>query len=175
MGLLVVKILDAVLDPAQELVGPSQRIGRLLRHQAGGGHPLQCLQRRPGPQLGELAAPDHLQQLHDELDLADAAARQLDVVGPLRPSGTAPGRVFANLFVQHPQRIEYAVIEVAPEDEGQHRAAQCGRGAVLNCRQRRHHPALEPGETFPFAALNLEVLFQRAERHHRRAGVAVGP
>ncbi len=95
MGLLVVQVLDAVLDAAQELVGRGQRIGRLLRHQAGARQALQRIERGPRAQLGELAAAHHLQQLHGELDLADAAARQLHVVGALGPArrcGAPPAR-----------------------------------------------------------------------------------
>ena len=173
MGLLVVQVLDAVLDPAQELVGAGQRVGGRLRHQARRGDALQRLQRRARAQLGELAAAHHLQQLHGELDLADAAARKLDVVGALGPAGAALGRVLANLLVQHAQRIEHAVVEVAAEHEGQHRAAQRLRRAAVDAVARRDHPALEPGKALPLAALHLEIVLQRAERHGRRPRVAV--
>ena len=35
MGLLIVQVLDAVLDTAQELIGQRQRLGRAFGHQAG--------------------------------------------------------------------------------------------------------------------------------------------
>ena len=57
-------------------------------------------------------------QLHDELDLADAAARQLHVVGALGPAGGAALRLVADLAVQLAQALEDAVVEVAPVDEG---------------------------------------------------------
>ena len=175
VGLLVVQVLDAVLDPPQEFVGARQGIGRGLRHQPGGGHPLQCLQCRPRAQLGVMAAANHLQQLHGELDLADAATRELDVVGALGPAGASLGRMLADLLVQHPQRIENTVVEITAEHERQHRGAQpLGRTAV-DARARRHHAALEPGEPLPFAALHLEVFLQSAERHGGRARIAVGP
>ena len=134
VGLLVVQVLDAVLDAAQELVGRRQRIGRLLRHQAGARQALQRIERGPGAQLGELAAAHHLQQLHGELDLADAAARQLDVVGALGPPGAAARRLLADLPVQRAQRVEHAVVQIAPEHEGQHHAAQRLRRAVGHAR-----------------------------------------
>jgi hypothetical protein len=103
VGLLIVQELDAVFHAAQEFVGPGQRVGRGLRHQARRRDALQRLQGRTRAQFGVLAAAHHLQQLHGEFDLADAAARQLDVVGAFRPARAALGRVFADLLVQQPQ------------------------------------------------------------------------
>ena len=74
VGLLVVQVLDAVLDPAEEFVRTTQCIGGVLAHQPGMGHTLQCGHGGAGAQLGELAAAHHLQQLHGEFDLADATA-----------------------------------------------------------------------------------------------------
>ena len=74
MGLLVVQVLDAVLDPAQEFVRLRERGGRGLRHQACLAQTLQRVQRGPCAQFRELAAAHHLQQLHRELDFSDAAA-----------------------------------------------------------------------------------------------------
>ena len=88
------------------------------RHQAAGGQLVERLQRRAGADLGELAAAHDQQQLDDELDLADAAARELDVVGALGPAGGAPLRLVAHLDVQLAQALEDAVVEVAAIDEG---------------------------------------------------------
>jgi hypothetical protein len=138
VGLLVVQVLDAVLDAAQELVGRGQRIGGFLRHEVGARQALQRVQRGPRAQFGELAAAHHLQQLHGELDLADAAARQLHVVGALGAAGAAARRLLADLPVQHAQRIEHAVVEVAAEHEGQHHAAQAlGLAVRARCRAAR--------------------------------------
>jgi hypothetical protein len=100
VGLLVVQVLDAVLHLAQEDVGVGQGLGRLGLHQAAGGQLLQALERGAGADLRVLAAAHHLQQLDDELDLADAAARELDVVGPLGPAGGAALGLLADLAVQ---------------------------------------------------------------------------
>ena len=75
MGLLVVQVLDAVLDPAQKGVGPCQGVGSGLGHQPGVGQALQRIQCRADAQLGELAAAHHLQQLHGKFNLADTTAR----------------------------------------------------------------------------------------------------
>ena len=74
MGLLVVQVLNAMLNLAQEGIGAAQGVGNLGTHQIGAHQTLQRLQRRAAAQLGELAAAHHLQQLHDEFDLANAAA-----------------------------------------------------------------------------------------------------
>jgi hypothetical protein len=98
--LLVVEVLDPVLDPAQQRVRGGEPLGAGALHQAAGGELVERLQRRAGADLGELAAAHDEQQLDDELDLADAAARQLDVVGALRPPGGAALRLVAHLGVE---------------------------------------------------------------------------
>ena len=90
-------------------------------------------------------------------------------------AGGPARRLFADLPVQHPQGLEDVVVQVAPKHKGQHQLTQRIGRAVAAAGQRRHHPALEPGKTLPFAALDLEILLQRTERDRWRAGIAVGP
>ena len=175
MRLLVVQILDAVFDAAQEGVGLGQFVGNLGRHQAGTTDALQRLQRGARAQLGKLATAHHLQQLHGEFDLADATTRELHIIGALGPAGTALGRMVADLAVQHAQRFEHVVVKVAAEHEGQHHVAQRLAGTILDAGARRHAAAFHPGKALPFAALHHQVLFQRVQRGHGGAGVAVGP
>ena len=80
MGLLVGDHLQAMLDPAQEFVGRGQFVARLEGDPVAGGEHIQRLQRRPHPQFRMAAAGDQLLGLGEELDLADAAAADLDVV-----------------------------------------------------------------------------------------------
>ena len=94
VGLLVVQELDAVLDPAQEDIGGLPAARRSPAASARAPPALQRLDGGAGADLGELAAAHHLHQLHDELDLADAAARELDVVGR---SGRLAQRAWASL------------------------------------------------------------------------------
>ncbi len=75
MGLLIVEELDTVLDATQKDVGLRQPLGRFRLHHADTRQTFQCLERLARADLGELTAANHLQQLHDELDLANAAAR----------------------------------------------------------------------------------------------------
>ena len=152
---------------------PARGGGRL--HQAGAASALEALQRRAGADLGELPAARHQHQLHDELDLADAAARQLHVVGALGPAGGAALRFVADLAVQLAQAFEHAVVEVAAVDEGRATSAQRQRaaaGTTLAAARPRGSSARQsapirgpaPGGTPPASAAS-----------HRRAGVAVRP
>ena len=154
VGLLVVEVLDAVLEAAQKAVGLGQPRGGAGAHDADGGQAIECGQGGARAQLRELAAAHHLQQLHGELDLADAAARELDVVGALGPAGGAPRGVVADLAVQLAQAFEHAVVEVAAKHEGDHHVAQAQRLGAADRRGGRHDAALQPGETLPLAPLH---------------------
>jgi hypothetical protein len=110
VGLLIVQVLDPMFHPAQERVGLRQLRGVIRLHQTRGGEPVQRLQGGAGSHLRELPATHHEQQLHDELDLADAAARQLDVVGALGPPGGAALRALVTAFVYR-RYLDYGVFE----------------------------------------------------------------
>ena len=163
MRLLILQILNAVFDPAQKHIGLGQRSGGSRRHQIRPLQSLQRLQGGPRAQLRELTSTHHLLQLHGEFDLADAAARQLHVVGAIGPARAALGRVFADLPMQHAQRIEHVVVEIAAEHERQHRTTQRLCAAIVNAGARRDHAAFEPGETLPFAPVRMEIVFQCRE------------
>ena len=84
--------------------------------------------RLPRLQRRLAAAADQLEGLHDELDLADAAGAELDVVAQLAPLDLARDQL-----LHLAQRLEHAEVEVAAEDEGpQHVAVQLGE----RCRRR---------------------------------------
>ena len=89
--LRVVEVLQAVLDVAQEDVGggelaapPARAAGSSLASSASTCSVGRTVQRRIAP------AADQLQRLGDELDLADAARAELDVLGELAPRDLAP-------------------------------------------------------------------------------------
>ena len=175
MGLLVVQVLNAVLDLSQKHIRRMQGVGRGLRHQARFGHALQSVQGRAGAQLGKLSAPHHLQQLDNELDLPDAPARQLDVIGPLGMTRTALGRVVPDLMVQGAERLKNVVVQVTAEHKGQHHAAQSLRRTVAQSAAGRDHAAFHPGKALPFTALHQKIMLQGVQRHHAGARVAIGP
>ncbi len=80
LGLLVAQHLEPVLHRAQERVGLSQFVPRPRVDPARFAKPIQSLDGA-APAQGRLAtAEDELLRLREELDLADAATTDLDVV-----------------------------------------------------------------------------------------------
>ena len=174
VGLLVVQILNAVLDLAQEDIGLRQCGGGLARHQTRPSQLSQCIYRGAHAQFGVLAAAHDLQQLHGKFNFADAAARDFYVVGPHGVAWAAAGGVGADWVVQLAQCFVHVEVEVAAKDKGQHHMAQLACGVVGNRCNGRNHTAFEPGKTLPFAPLYLQVFSQRLQRRYRRARVAIG-
>ena len=80
MGLIVRHHLQAVLDGAKELIGGVEIVAGIGADPAALGERRERRQRLAAAQLGMPAAGDELLGLHEELDLADAAATELDVV-----------------------------------------------------------------------------------------------
>ena len=175
MGLLVVQVLDTVFHLTQKNIGRAQRMGCDLGHEPRFGDTLQGVQGGAGAQLGELPATNHLQKLNGEFDLANAATRQLDIIGALGSARTPLGRVFANLLMQRAQRLEHVVVEVTAKHKGQNHPAH-GLGRAIDHRTAgRDHPAFHPRKTLPLSALHQQILLQGIQRDHAGAGVAVGP
>ena len=172
--LLVVQILDAVFCPTQKDIGLRQCFGHGRAHAARACQLRQRVQRGAQPQFGKLAATHHLQQLYDEFDFADAAARDFDVVGTFRPPRAAGNGMVANLVVQHPQRFVHIEVQIAPKDKRQHHMAQLAARVVVDGCPWRHDTAFHPGKAFPLAPLHLQVVGERFQRCDDGAGVAVG-
>ena len=164
-----------MLDLAQKNISLGQSLGRGLRHQASFGQARQRAEGRSRSQLRKLAATHHLQQLHGELDLANATTRELDVIGSLRVARAAPQRMLADLSVQHAQCVKHPVVEVAPEHKRQDHAAQAQDIAAGYVSQSGNDTAFQPGKALPLPALDMQVLFQPAQRDGRWARVAIGP
>ena len=85
LGLLVLHRLEAVFQRAQESIRALEFGDGSGLKDAGEFEPPQRLQQRTAPQRRVLPAPDQLKHLHDELDFADAARTELDVVGQVAP------------------------------------------------------------------------------------------
>ena len=158
MGLPVGHHLQPVLDPAQEAIGGAEFTGAARRQMAGAGEQRQRVQRARGAQRRVAAAPDQLQGLRHELDLADAALAELDVV-----PGDAGHRVLmvaefgALMGVDAPlhgvdigQRGE---IEVAAPDEG----ADSGEKRRTERKVAGHRTRLQHGSAFPVLAHALII------------------
>ena len=86
MGLLVADHLQPVLDSAQEQIGFGQLARGFSRDPAACRESSKRLDRPATAKLGMAAAGDQLLGLREELDIADAAAAELDVV-PLDRDG----------------------------------------------------------------------------------------
>ena len=80
VGLLVLDHLQAVLEGAQEAIGVLQIGGRVVGDEAARAQRFQRGQGAALAQRRHAAAEDQLLGLGEELDLADAAAPELDVV-----------------------------------------------------------------------------------------------
>ena len=80
MGLLVVHHLHAVLDGAQEAIGGFQLVRGLRRDPLRLRQRVEHGERAPPAELRVAPAGDQLLRLHEELDLADAAAPELEIV-----------------------------------------------------------------------------------------------
>ena len=99
-----------------------------------------------------------MQQLHGEFDFTDAAAPQLHVVGAFRSRGTAALRLQADLLVQHAQRLEHVVVEVAAKHKRRDDVAQSRH--LVDASGGCHHPRLQPRQPLPLTPLHLEIFFQ---------------
>ena len=131
--LLVVPFLQAVLDrDAGSGRRPAGRSTRRGRQQLLPGEQRQRLEQAPRLQPRIAATAQQLECLDDELDLADAAGTELDVLLQLAPLDFARDQI-----LHAAQRLEHAEIEVSPVHErAQHVAVERRRSPP-----RRRTPA----------------------------------
>ena len=109
------------------------------------------------------AAAHQLKRLHDELDLADAARAELDVVLQLAPFDLARNHPF-----HLAQRLEHAEVEIAAIDERtQHFVVQLG--VMLDRSQRAR---LDVCISLPVAAVLLQIVLEGGEAQRDPAAVA---
>ena len=159
MGLLVGDHLQPMLDPAQEFVGRGQFFKRLEGDPVAARQHLQRLQRRPHPQFRMPAAGDQLLGLGEELDLADAAAADLDVVAFDRDLALAAIGLHLPLHVVDVgKRCEVEML--APDERrelGDQRLAGFG---IAGAGPRLDHRGAFPGPPFP-----LVIMQRRLDRH----------
>lgn len=174
--LRILPVLQPVLDRAQETVRLREPRANRRREQSARGRMLEYGERRAYAETGVLATPDQLKHLRAELDLADAAAPELDVVGFVRPHRRTPPGLFADLTMQRADGAYHAEVEIAPVDERfderiELRGETLGRLALAP----RYEAPLDPGVALPLAPLHVEVLFEHAKAAHERTRIAVRP
>ncbi len=171
LGLLVAHHLEPVLDGAQEGVGCSEFVARLLRDPA---IVVEARQHRDGGAPAQDRAPsaeDELLGLHEELDLADAAAAELDVVtGDGERLVAAHGVDLALHRVHVGDRRE---VEILAPDEGR----QFGQEPFARRDVAGDRPGLDEGRPLPVLPGRLVIDIGRgeAERRRRRAGIGAEP
>ena len=136
MGLVVGDHLQAVLDRAQKQIGGFEVGAGVGADPAALGERGQRRQRLAAAQFGMPAAGDELLGLHEELDLADAAAAELDVVAFDRDVLVAA--IGVDLPLHRLDVGDRGEVEILAPDEG--RRAAAGSPRRPRCRRRRRAP-----------------------------------
>jgi hypothetical protein len=120
----------------------------------------------PRAQRRLASAANQLHELHDELDLADAAGAELQIVGEIL------ARDFGIDQRLHLAKArERRIIEIAPEHERPQRIEKPRAADAIAADRAR----LDPGVALPVPSFALVVLLHRREREHRPAGMAKRP
>ena len=171
MGLLVGDHLQAMLDGAQERVGAFEIVAGIGIDPAAARELFERRERLAAAQRRVTAAGDQLLGLHEELDLADAAAAELDVVAFDRDFAAAAIRL--NLPLHLVDVAEGHEIEIFAPDEGRKlRKQTLPGGDVAGAGTRLDH-----GGAFPVLSAALVIVEGRRGRHRdlRRSGVGTQP
>ncbi|MNX81695.1 hypothetical protein D3C86_1133900 [compost metagenome] len=169
VALLIGQHLHTMLQPAQLDIGGGQFVARLGRHMAPLGQRLQRLQRARRAQALVAPAQDQLLRLDVELDLADAAAPQLQI-GPRRLQPFA-GLVDVDLFLDRLDIQHRLVVQAAPPDVRDQRLQErrpLGRVPGAD-------PRLDEGRPLPVLADRFIVGQGHGRRDHRRGRGRIGP
>ncbi len=169
VGLRVVEHLQAVFERAMRHVGLRQRGFGIRLDPAPGGERCERVEGAARAQVGVAAADDQLAGLGEELDLADAAAPELEVVAEHldRP---AEALVRADAQPHVVRVLDRGVVEVAAPDEG----AQPLEERPAGVDRAGAGTGLDEGGALPGAADALVVALGRfggdADRGDRRVG-----
>ena len=169
VGLLVGHHLQAMLDAAQEIIGRGEFVARLaadpfLRR--------QCVERGDriaAAQFGMAAAGNELLGLHEKLDLADAAAAELDIVPFDRDLAMAAIGVDLPLhFVDVGDGRE---VEIFAPDEGRQFAEE-----LVACNNiAGAWPRLDQRRALPVLAAMLVIIERRRGRDRNLGRGRIGP
>ncbi len=171
MGLLVGDHLQAMLDGAQEHVRAFEIVAGVGVDPAPAREPFERCKRLAAAQRRVTAAGDQLLGLHEELDLADAAAAELDVVAFDRDFAAAA--IGLNLPLHLVDVAEGDEIEIFAPDEGRKlREQSLAGGNIAGAGTRLDH-----GGAFPVLSAALVIVEGRRGRHRdlRRRGIGTQP
>jgi len=165
LGLPVVHPLQPVLKPSQKAIGTVEFAGRAGAQEAPLAQARKHSAQAAAAQVRVGAAPHQLHRLRDELDFADPAPAQLDVVGLVLAQ-----RLAFDLALHVAQRLEHAVVQVAAVNERPHDFLV----------ERLAHPArvddarLDPGVALPVTGRAGKIALQRRGLDYQRSAVAEG-
>src|SRR5262245_24118952 len=169
VGLLVFHHLQPVLDTAQEEIGGTQFPGGVGGDPASLGETIERLDGSPRPELGVTSAGNELLGLGKELDIADAAAAELDIValnrdGPVALEGMDPPL--------HGMDIgDRGEVEIFAPDEG------CEMSQELVARRdiAGRDPRLDQGRALPILPEALVVGEPGLDRERDLGRARIGP
>jgi hypothetical protein len=148
MGLLVRNHLQPMLDPPQELIGRGQFVARLEGDPVVRCQHIEGFQRRPHAQFGMPAAGDQLLGLREKLDLADAAAADLDIVALDRDLALPAKRLHLPLHVMDVGKCR-EIQMLAPDEGCDFRNQRLTGLGVAGAGPRLDHGRAFPGPPFP--------------------------
>ena len=129
VGLLVRHHLQAMLDAAEKVVSRCQIVAHRGVDPAAGGERGQHGDGLAAAQIGVASAGNELLGLHEELDLADAAATELDIVALDRDFAVAA--IGVNLLLHRVHVGDGSVVEIFAPDEGRQLAQQAFAGGKI--------------------------------------------
>ena len=169
LGLLVLNHLQPVLDPAQEHVRPAEIVDRLGADPFVGVKALERVEGARPAHLRTAAAEDELLGLDEELDLADAAAAELDVVsGNDDPLVAAHG---VDLALHRMDVGDRSIVEILAPDERR----EVGKEALAELEVARRRARLDERGALPVLADRLVIGIGAEGRERDRGRSGVGP
>ena len=169
VGLLVGDHLQPVLEHAQEPIGGAELVARRGADPFALGQHVEHRQRLAAAQLRMAAAGDELLGLHEELDLADAAAAELDVVALDRDLAMAA--IGVDLPLHAVDVGDGGEVEIFAPDERRQLAQQLLAGRDVAGAGAR----LDHGGALPVAPDALVVVERRRGRDRDLGRARVGP
>ncbi|MNV16234.1 hypothetical protein D3C71_1069890 [compost metagenome] len=169
MGLFIAHHLDAMLHLTQEPVGVGQAVARFCVDPFRLGQCGKRLLRCPHPERRHAAAGDELLRLGEELDLADAAAPEFDIMTLHR--NRAMALMGVDLPLDGMNIGNRRVIEIFAEDERR----QLAQEVLARLHVAGHRPRLDIGGAFPVLPPALVIKQRRFHGNGERRRAGVGP
>ena len=154
--LRIIDVLQTVFESSQKFVGIAKFLHAFVRQQAACAKQGKYFERRPDLQGRITTATNELENLRHELDFANAAGAELDVVDHILARHLA-----TDLGMQVAHCIDCAEVEIFPEDERARDFFERGHPFRLQVVAFVHYPCLDPGVALPLPPLRNEIVFQR--------------